>query len=378
MTNTDMQQVLDWAVDEVGIPGIVVDIKDGDRRWFGTAGVADISTGAPRQPGEHAQVGSGGKAFIAAVLLSLEAEGRLSIDDRVNTWLPGVLDVNGYNGNKITIRHLISNTGGLYATGLAPELTNRFATRAAFVEHRFDEFTTEDLFKLTVAQPPVAQPGERFLYANGGFHLAEAIVGKVTGTSFAEEVERRVFQPLGLTNTYVRAAKDTGFRDPHPRSYSKQFFKDGVDTATVTSENWASLLEDPELDPLDVTDFNTSWTPGNIVSTTDDMIRFVSALATGTLLPADQHRQMWTTVSTEGANWLPHTRYGLGLFEFDTAVTDGLVLRGVSGSYWGTMFFTVGTADGEHIISVQTNTEFRTWDVMRRIYEAGFGVSIGE
>ncbi|MFD9891972.1 serine hydrolase domain-containing protein [Amycolatopsis sp. NPDC059027] len=377
MTNTDIQQVLDWAVAEVGVPGIVVDVKDGSRTWFGTAGVADLRTGARRQPGEHAQIGSGGKAFMATVFLALEAEGRLSIDDPVNTWLPGVLDVNGYDGDKITIRHLLSNTGGLFATGLAPELTDRYATRAAFLEHRFDEFTTEDLLRMTVSQPPVGEPGERFRYANGGFYLAEAMIGKITGNSFAEEVERRVFRPLGLTHTYVRPHGERGYREPHPRAYSRQFFKDGTDMSAVTGENWESLLEDPGLEPLDVTEFTTSWLPGNIVSTTGDMIRAVGALASGTLLPPAQHRQMWTTVSTEGANWLPHTRYGLGLFEFDKAATGGRTLRGVGGSYWGSMFFTVSTADGEHVISVQTNIELLSWEVLRRIYEAGFGVSLG-
>ncbi|MCP2261415.1 D-alanyl-D-alanine carboxypeptidase [Streptoalloteichus tenebrarius] len=377
MTHTDIQQVLDWAVAEVGIPGIVVEARDGDRSWFGSAGVADLRTGAPRQPGEHAQIGSGGKAFMAAVLLDMEAEGRLSIDDPVNRWLPGVLDVNGYDGDRITVRHLLSNTGGLYATGLAPELTSRYGTRAAFLKHRFDEYTTEDLFRMTVSQPPVAEPGERFLYANGGFYLAEAMIEKITGNSFAEEVERRVFRPLGLAHTYVRPAGELGYRDPHPRAYSNQFFQDGVDMASVTGENWPTLLEEPGLEPLDVTEFNTSWLPGNIVSTTSDMIRAVSALASGALLPPDQHREMWTTVSTEGADWLPHTRYGLGLFEFDKAVTGDQTLRGVGGSYWGTMFFTVSTADGEHAISVHTNIELKSWEVLRRIFEAGFGVSIG-
>ncbi|ONI79846.1 alkaline D-peptidase [Actinosynnema sp. ALI-1.44] len=377
MTHTDLQQVLDWAVAEAGIPGIVADVKDGHRTWFGTAGVADLATGAPRQPGEHAQIGSGGKAFIAAVLLGLEAEGKVGIDDPVNAWLPGVLDVNGYDGDKITIRHLLANTSGLFPTGLAPELTSRYTTRAAFREHRFDAFTRQELFEMTVSQPPVGQPGEHFRYANGGFYLAEAVIEKITGHSFTEEVERRIFQPLGLTHTYVRPAADVTYRDPHPRAYSRQFLKDGVDADAVTSSNWESMLEQPGLDPLDVTEFNTSWVPGNIISTTGDMIRAVSALASGTLLPPAQHRQMWTTVSTEGSDWLPHTRYGLGLFEFDTAATGGRVLRGVGGSYWGSMFFTVSTADGEHVISVHTNIEMISWDVLRRVFEAGFGVAIG-
>jgi D-alanyl-D-alanine carboxypeptidase len=244
-THEKVQQVLDWAVAEAGIPGIVADIKNGDRTWFATADVADLKTGSPRQPGEYLHTGSSGKAFTAAVLLALEAEGRLSIDDPVNKWLPGVLDVHGYDGNKITIRHLLSNTSGLFATGLAREISHRYATRSGFAEHRFDEFTTEELLRVAVSQPPVGEPGERFEYANGGFYLAGAIIEKVTGNSYAEEVERRVVQPLGLTNTRVRPSTDTGYPDPHPRGYSNLFFKDGVDPAAVSSARPSSPRRPP-------------------------------------------------------------------------------------------------------------------------------------
>lgn len=377
MSDSDMQQVLDWSVAEAGIPGIVVDVKHGHRTWFDTAGVADLTTLAPRRPGEYAHTGSGGKAFIATVLLALEAEGALSLDDPVNTWLPGVLDHNGYDGDKITLRHLLSNTAGLFSTGLAPELTNRFATRAAFLEHRFQPIPAEELLAMTVSQPPVGAPGERFEYSNGGFYVAEAVIEKVTGNTLAEEIERRVIQPLGLTGTYVRPSGEATYRDPHPRAYSTLFYKDGTDPAAVTPENWASMMEEPGLEPLDVTEFNTSWAPGNVVSTTRDMITFVGALASGALLPPEQHHAMWTTVSTEGGNWTPHTRYGLGLFEFDEAATGGLTLRGAGGSFWGCLFYTVSTADGGHVLSLQTNTEWKSWDVLFRAIEAEFGVSLG-
>ncbi|MBE1559953.1 serine hydrolase domain-containing protein [Nonomuraea africana] len=369
-----LQQVLDRAVAEVGVPGIVAEVRDANGSWFGTAGVADIESGARRQQGEYLHTGSSGKAFTAATLLALETEGRLSIEDPVNTWLPGVLDVNGYDGNKITIRHLLSNTSGLFATGLAPELSHRYATRSGFVEHRFDAFTTEDLLRLTVSQPPVGAPGERFEYANGGFYLAGAIIEKVTGNGYAEEVERRVIRPLGLAHTYVRPSGDTGYPDPHPRAYSNLFFKDGADPAAITPENWESMMEDPGLPPLDVTECNTAqgWSAGNVVSTTGDVIRFINALASGSLLPPAQHREMWTTVSIEGGYWMPHARYGLGLFEFDKAG-----LRGVGGSLWGSWFFAVGTPDGEHTIAIHTNTEWKSWDLMFKIIEAEFGITIG-
>ncbi|MFI7058251.1 serine hydrolase domain-containing protein [Streptosporangium canum] len=374
-----LQQVLDRAVAEVGVPGIVADVKDGDRTWFGTAGVADLETGSPRRPGEHFHTGSSGKTFTAAVLLALEAEGRLSIDDTVNAHLPGVLDVNGYDGDKITIRHLLSNTSGLFPTGLAPEVSYRYATRSGFVQHRFDTFSTEELLRVAVSQPPVGAPGERFEYANGGFYIAGAIIEKVTGNSYADEVERRVTRPLGLTHTHVRPTADTGYPTPHPRGYSHLFLKDGADPAALTPENWQSLMEEPGLPPLDVTELNSSlgYAAGNVVSTTGDMIRFFTAMTTGSLLPPAQHRQMWTTVSTEGSYWMPHTRYGLGLFEFDEQATGGRTLCGVGGSLWGSWFFAVGTPDGRHTVAVHTNTEWKTWDLMFKVVEAEFGVSIG-
>ncbi|WP_194820119.1 serine hydrolase [Nocardia sp. XZ_19_385] len=377
--NEKVQRVLDWSVAEIAIPGIVAEVKNGDQTWFGTAGVADIETGSPRVPGEYLHTGSSGKAFTATTMLALEAEGRLSLDDTVNTYLPGVLDVDGYDGDKITIRHLLSNTSGLFATGLAPEVSYRYATRSGFDQHRYDTFSTEELLRVAVSQPPVCAPGERFEYSNGGFYIAGAIIEKITGNSYADEVDRRVVQPLGLTHTWVRPTTDTDYPTPHPHGYSHQFLKDGADPATLTPENWQSLMEEPGLPPLDVTVLNSSlgYAAGNVVSTTGDMIRFFNAITTGSLLPPAQHRQMWTTVSTEGGYWMPHARYGLGVFEFDKQATGGRMLRGIGGSFWGTYFFAVGTPDGQHTVAVHTNTEWKSWEPMLEIIEAEFGVSVG-
>lgn len=371
-----VQQVLDWAVAERGVPGIVAEVHDANGTWFGSAGVADIESGRPRQEGEHLHVGSAGKAFTAAAVLRLEAEGRLSIEDPVEKWLPGVLDVNGYDGSRITIRHLLSNTSGLFATGLAPELARRYTTRSAFAEHRFDLWTTEELLELAVSQPPVHEPGAGFTYSNGGYCLVGKIIEEVTGNSYEQEVARTVVHPLGLTHTYVRPARDTGYPEPHPRAYTGLFLKDGADPADVTGENWQSMLEDPGLPLLDTTEFNSSWVwaAGNVVSTTSEMIQAFQALTSGRLLPQAQHREMWTMLSTEGGNWLPHSTYGLGVFGLDQAVTGGLPLRGMAGSVHGSHLFVVGTADGEQTITVHTNIECTSWDIIFKTVEAQFGI----
>ncbi|MFI2239345.1 serine hydrolase domain-containing protein [Streptomyces chrestomyceticus] len=371
-----LQQVLDRLVAEVDVPGIVAEVRDADGTWFGSAGVADIESRRPRQEGEHLHVGSAGKAFTAATVLQLEAEGRLSIEDTVEKWLPGALDVNGYDGNKITIRQLLSNTSGLFITGLAPELSERYATRATFAEHRFDSWTVDELLALTVSQPPIHEPGTAFAYSNGGFYLAGMIIEKVTGNTYAEEVARTVAEPLGLTHTYVRPADETGYPEPYPRAYSSLFLKDGVNPADVTAENWESMFEEPGLPLLDTTEYNSSWawSAGNVISTTSEMIKVCDAFVSGSLLPEAQHRAMWSLVSTEGAHWMPHAAYGLGVFELDPAVTGDHTLRGLGGSMQGSHFAVVGTPDGEQTIALHTNIEFKSWQVLFRTLEAQFGL----
>ncbi|UBU08510.1 serine hydrolase domain-containing protein [Nonomuraea gerenzanensis] len=366
----EVQQILNEAAED-GIPGIVAEIHDAGGAWFGTAGVADLATGQRRQPGEYVHIGSSGKAFTAATVLALAAEGRLSLEDPVSTWLPGVLEPGGYDGDKITIRHLLNHTSGLFLTGLAPELQQSLATQPARV------WSTAELVRLAVSQPPVGEPGERFVYSNGGYYLAGAIIERVTGDTYAAEVERTVIRPLGLTRTYVRPAAATTYLDPHPTTYVAGALKDGVDPATLTAENWASMI-DHDKPPIDVTALNTSWgwAAGGIVSTTEDLTRFLKAIATGTLLPPAQHREMWTMVGGEDVVWLPHARYGLGVIEFDSAGTGGLTLRGVSGTLPGSFTLALCTGDGLRSVAIHANLEPRTLDVPVKIIKAMYGVAL--
>jgi D-alanyl-D-alanine carboxypeptidase len=368
----EVQRILNWAVAEDGIPGIVAEVHDADGTWFGTAGVADLASGHRRRPGEYLHIGSSGKAFTAATVLALAAEGRLSLEDPVNTWLPGVLETGGYDGDRITVRQLLNHTGGLFLTGLAPELQHSIVNQPTRV------WTTSELIKLAVSQPPAGEPGGQFVYSNGGYYLAGAIIEQATGNTYAAEVERTVIRPLGLAHTFVRPADAGGYPDPHPVSYVAGALKDGVDPATLTAENWASMI-DHDKPPVDVTALNTSWgwAAGGIVSTTADLTRFLQAIASGELLPPAQHREMWTMVSNDGIVWLPHARYGLGVIEFDPAGMAGLTVRGVSGTLPGSFTLALNTDDGRQGVVIHTNVEPKTLDLPIKIIKAVYGVALG-
>ncbi|MGW0522277.1 serine hydrolase domain-containing protein [Crossiella sp. NPDC003009] len=377
-----VRDILDWAVTEGGAPSIAVRVQDEGEAWFGSAGLADPVTGAQRVPGERLNAGSIAKAFTAATVLTLAAEGKLDLEDTVEQWLPGSMAGAGYDADKITIRQLLSNTSGLFATGMARELQRRSNLRSAFSQHRFDVWSRADVLRLAVSEPPVYQPGEAFWYSNGGFSFAAAIVEEVTGNSYESEVDRTVVQPLGLQHTFARPRAETGYRGRHPRLFSKLFLREGVRPEEVTPENWPSMMEDPALPPLDTTDCNTSagWGAGTVISTLEDLTVFLTALRAGTLLPAPQHQAMWTTVSTEGAHWLANARYGLGVYEVTLA--DGTVVRGGTGASMGTMTLVMGTPDGTHTLAAHVANDYSGFPIFNKLIEAefgaaGFGLTVG-
>ncbi|WP_041289364.1 serine hydrolase domain-containing protein [Kribbella flavida] len=366
----NVQQVLDSVVAEYGAPGVVAAMQDENDAWSGAAGLSDLEAGRPRELGEQFSVGSGAKAFTAAAMLTLEAEGRLSLTDTVEQWLPGMVRGNGNDGRRITIGQLLTHTSGLGITGLNVELARKYNTRAGFAAHRYDVWTVEELLKIQLTIPPLSAPGSDFAYSNGGYHLAGAIIEKVTGRRYEDEVDRTVVQPLGLTGTYARALDERQYRGPHARVYSRQFFKEGVDIDSLTPDNYASLLEGPDADPVDVTDRTIwGWAAGGVVSTTSDMLRFTKAMITGSLLPPAQHRTMWSTVPT--SDWLPNTRYGTGVSEW--ALADGRTLNIVAGVEMGTASFTMGTPDARRLVSVNINCDWNWYPVCSQIADAVFG-----
>ncbi|OPC77657.1 hypothetical protein B4N89_43645 [Embleya scabrispora] len=121
-----------------GVPGVIVRARDAHGVWRATAGVADLRTGRPPRPVNRFRVGSISKPFIATVLLQLEAEGRLSLADSVETWLPGLVRGRGNDGRTITLRQLLNHTGGVADYTDDPDLHLLGKT---FLDHRYDTWT---------------------------------------------------------------------------------------------------------------------------------------------------------------------------------------------------------------------------------------------
>ncbi|MGI5487734.1 serine hydrolase domain-containing protein [Microtetraspora malaysiensis] len=324
--HAELQRVLDQAVANGGVPGILAELRDGHAKpWFGTAGVADLKTSRKRRPDEHFRIGSFTKAFTGTVVLQLAAAGKLTLDDMVAKWLPGVVEEYlGADGTKITIRQLLNHTSGL------PDAVPGQET------------------------PHPVEPGKRFIYSKVNYNLAGMIVERATDSPLAEEIDRRIARPLHLTGTYLPGA-DTTVRDPHARHYSK------FDQAGRPTEIH------------DVTDADLSWAgaAGGMVSTTSDLHRFLRALLRGRLLPPALQKEMFTTVSTEGADWVPNTRYGLGVYS--QKLSCGVTLWGGGGYIQGSVTYVMGDRQGAHTLVSNMNGDWNDYlKTFTKLFEARF------
>lgn len=290
------------AIRQTGSVGVAAEVTGPAGRLFANAGLADTATGTPVRSGDLFRIGSSTKTFVATVMLQLVAEHKVSLDDTVAKWLPGVVTGNGNDGTKITIRELLQHTSGLYDfLDDFPEIDST----ADYQADRFTTYTPEQLVAIAMRHAPDFAPGTSWEYSNTNYILAGMIIQKATGQSWQQEVTQRIIQPLGLHDTSAPTTS-TVIPGPHLDGYSNF----GAGPA------------------IDVTALNPSAADaaGAMISSTDDLTRFYQALVTGKLLPAAQLAEMETTVPAPGLTSIwPGVRYGLGLMQIPLSC---------GGSYW--------------------------------------------
>ena len=198
-------------------------------------GLANAAEGVPFTPDTPSYGASMTKTVTATVLLMLQEEGRIRLDAPVAEYLPE------FPYPDIKVRHLLEHSTGLLPDG--PLLS--MAPRGA-------EHTNELLLDLLVEHvPPLAFiPGTGFLYSGTGFILAELLVERVTGESHASLLRKRIFEPLKMDSSFVRAAegrdakrvRTLGYRSS--RDGTRELFDvpetRGVDYSTRDLYRWAS------------------------------------------------------------------------------------------------------------------------------------------
>ncbi|MFF8595838.1 serine hydrolase domain-containing protein [Streptomyces sp. NPDC015220] len=279
------------TIHALGVSGVQARVIGPDgRQSVATSGTADLTTGRPVSSSGYFRMASTSKTLVATVVLQLEAESKLSLDDTVDHWLPGVVQGNGNDGTPITIRQLLQHTSGIR------DNLPGYTAPEEYYQQRHNVYEPKRLVDLAMAhEPEDFVPGEGWAYSNTGYVLLDMIIQKATGQPAHQEIENRILRPLGLNQTRWMGTSPTLPR-PHAQAY--QLFGPGS-RVNVT-------------DQIPVDYENLSW-----VTTTRDENRFLRALLDGRLLPARQLARMKQTVPVSAAvqELWPDGRYGLGLVE---------------------------------------------------------------
>jgi D-alanyl-D-alanine carboxypeptidase len=325
----DLQDAIEAFV-EAGFAGLQMRVHDEQGDWVGSAGVRQLGEHAPPPTDGRFWAGSVAKTFTATVVLQLVAEQKLGLDEPIAGHLPGLaLD------DRITVRMLLQHTSGLFNyTGeyypdgtVAPGIQ---ATGKEWVDTRLRTYQPRELVELAVSKPARFEPGTDWSYSNTNYTLAALLIEQVSGTSYGEQTERRLLQPLGLRDT-VLAGAVIDLPEPHAHGYYR--YQDG--------EEWVVA---------DVSRQNLSMLPaaGSAITTTQDLQAFFAALNAGKLLPPPLLAEMRKPVGP--------IDYGLGLFIQDLGPEQGIVYHhngGAPGGYGALMY---SNADGSKTMTAGLTT----------------------
>jgi D-alanyl-D-alanine carboxypeptidase len=268
---TELQEYLTAHHAQDHMSAVALRVTYPDRR---PASVVSVSTDRPVPENALWQIGSNTKAFTSVLLLQLEAEGRLSVHDKLGKWLPQ------YGAwRDVTIARLLSMTSGI------PDYTRQDAFGEAIVADPGAAFTAKRLVAFVDGMPlgPAA-----FDYSNTNYILAQMIVERATHDSYDSQLHRRILGPLGMHDTCLPPAcrPDTARR--MPVGYS------GVSALPT-------LLGKP------VPALALSWAQGagGLVGSLPDLSTWAKALYGGRLLPARQQRELESLVSLTTGQPIP-------------------------------------------------------------------------
>ena len=304
-----------------GLPGIVVGVvADQQLVWAQGFGYADVAAKRPMTPATKFRMASHSKLFTATAIMQLREQGKVRLDDPVSKYLPWFqLKPAGEDDGPVTIEQLLNHSSGLPREAGAHWTTLEFPT-------------AEEVRKLFAERQAAFAPQVRWKYSNLAYTIAGMVVEQVSGMTWADYVQRNIYDPLGMSASSVDK---------------------NVEGLAV---GYTRRMPDGKREVYGFTDARGMGAATGITSTVEDMAKFVSAqfragkmggrqiLSTGSL------REMHRVRSVEN-DWTSGTGIGFGVSR-----VGGKTYVGHGGGYPGYTTQTTIHLDSKVGVIVLTNT----------------------
>lgn len=293
------------------INGNILVAENGNPIYKKSFGFADFKNKIPNSETSRFNIASVSKIFTAVSILQLKEKGKIDIDKPVKRYLTE------FPYDDITIRHLLSHTSGL------PDYY--------FYDKTYDKeplriYTNKDILQdLNKFKFPLSfKPGEKWDYANINYCLLAEVVEKVSGQKFKDYLQKNIFSIAKMFDTYLL----------------KEYPQRQNDTNRVQNHQLIRLYSEI---PVDIENKNFGFFnirtyrysgfngEGNIVSTTNDLLKFDQMLYSGKLLKSSTLEEAFTPTKLTSGDYanadinLGKASYGLGWFIFDD-LTNGKIV----------------------------------------------------
>jgi CubicO group peptidase (beta-lactamase class C family) len=270
------------VLEQTGVPSAsVAVVQHGKLVYTHAYGSARLAAGSapavPATPEMRYSIGSISKQFTAAAVLLLQEDGKLSLDDTVGKYIPGLMD-----GDKVTIRQILSHTSGYQ--DYWPEdyvMTPMLKPESA-----------QQILDMWAKKPLDFEPGTKWQYSNTNYVVAGRIVEKITGAPLMNFLVTRIFRPLGMKSVW------------------------NSDEAKLTAVD-ATAYYRHALGPLRVAPKEgRGWmfAAGELAMTAHDLALWDESLIAQSVLKPESYKQMFTEVKLKDGKG---THYGLGVEVMD-------------------------------------------------------------
>ena len=277
-----VDRIASEVLEQTGVPSASVAVVDHGKlvytHGYGMARLAAGDSAAVEAPPQmRYSIGSISKQFTAAAILILQEEGKLTLDDRVGKYIPGLT-----RGNEVTIREILSHTSG------------------------YQDYWPEDYVMTPMLKPESAQqimdtwakkpldfePGTKWQYSNTNFVIAGKIVEAVTRAPLMDLLVSRIFRPLGMTSVWN--SDETKLTQADATAY----YRHALGPLRVAPKEGRGWM----------------FAAGELAMTAHDLALWDQSLIAQTLLKPDSYKQMFTEVMLKDGKG---THYGLGVEVMD-------------------------------------------------------------
>ena len=316
MDEAALQAILDQWRTDVDAYGATLSLRvPGHDDIHLASGIDDRDPETPMPTDGTYGVASITKTFVAAIALQLVDEGKLSLDEPVEPWLPEIP-----HADEVTLAMLLGHTAGL----------GPWDNGDASIADLTRSFTPEELLATQLQTPPAGQPGGRFYYTNTGYTAAGILIERVLDQDLAMVIAQRFTEPLSLDDTRM---------------------DDGSGSVKATRHTWDRLAPDVVIDMLDIplqASMTLLFAAGTMISSSADLLDWGEALYSGELLGPETTATMLDMRSSFAldpakglvdADERTRLHYGLGAMGYCLDPTgcnpDQVDLVGHSGSYNG-------------------------------------------